>query len=387
MPKYTRKGSVELDREIDSHMETIVKALDNSQLAEHYLAVVLLGGYGRGEGTPFIRSSNKSRENNETADEESVVQEPFNDYDLVVVVDRLNDAVRADLKHYENELTANIGLPVDLYPYLRSELSRCEFSLLNYELKYGHMVISGPENILAEMPDYRREAIPLSEGTRLLLNRGKLLLDIKRRISRGGKLDEEVRTRFIKFLFKANLAMGDCALLIEGLYDISYARKNTLVCEAEMDGLDVRQAVVDGYRRAIAFKEWGDFRDLAELDVAEEFERVRSLFIKFYHWYESKRLGGECENPFDHYRLLYLKANECGWMKAAIYNILWLKGRFFKLRAWQAASHPRLRMYAVMPLLIGRDSPASEASRMLALAKEDFEQCAQEFLAMQKRFS
>ena len=51
--------------------------------------------------------------------------------------------------------------------------------------------------------------VNLSEATRLLLNRGKLLLDIGKRIKSEEQFSEEELLLYKKFLNKVILAMGD----------------------------------------------------------------------------------------------------------------------------------------------------------------------------------
>ena len=267
MSTYTLRGSAELDARIHADLRRIAETASPCSLAG-----VLLGGYGRGEGTPFIHPDGS--------------QSPFNDYDLVVVVDKLTPAVRQRFKILEKRLTADLGLPVDLCPYLNSHLVKCEFSLLNYEMKHGHKVLWGDEDILAALPDYPHGAIPLSEGSRLLLNRGKLLLDLQRRLARPEPLSEEERVRFIKFIFKVRLAFGDCALLAANQYDISYAAKKTRI--PTLGTCPDRDAVVEGYLKAIELKAWGDFHSLENFDIAGEFETTRTLFLRFLPWYRAQ---------------------------------------------------------------------------------------------------
>ena len=267
MSSYTLKGSVALDARIDADLRRIAEAA-----SPYGLAGVLLGGYGRGEGTPFINSDGS--------------QIPFNDYDLVVVVDQLNGTVRQTFRTLEKQLTGELGLPVDLCPYRNSHLHRCEFSLLNYEMKSGHKVIWGDEKILDAMPDYPHDAIPLAEGSRLLLNRGKLLLDIQQRLADPAPLTEEERVRFIKFIFKVQLAFGDCALLAANQYDLSYITKKTRIT-ALKESPD-RDAVIEGYLRAVELKEWGDYASLEPFDLPAEFEAVRALFLRFLPRYRAQ---------------------------------------------------------------------------------------------------
>ena len=313
MSKYTAKGSAELDVRIDADMKRIAEAA-----SPHSLAGILIGGYGRGEGTPFINPEGS--------------QAPFNDYDLIVVVDRLNSDIRQKFNALEKQLIDELGLPVDLCPYHKTALPRCEFSLLNYEMKHGHKVVWGDENILAALPDYPHDAIPLSEGTRLLLNRGKLLLDIQQRRANPEPLSEEERIRFIKFLHKAYLAFGDCALLAAGRYDISYAVKKERI--QDITDCPARDIVTDGYLKAIALKEWGDFHSLKDFGVVAEFEAVRSVFLRFLPWYRTQCSGHE-------YSLL----------KTIALNLKWNRRL--------STAHPRERLYDAITVLLQNRSGMS----------------------------
>jgi len=312
---YTAKGSAALDARIGADLKRIAEVA-----APNSLAGVLIGGYGRGEGTPFITPDGS--------------QVPFNDYDLVVIVDKLSNGIRQKFRALEKQLTAELGFPVDLYPCCKAALPQCEFSLLNYEMKHGHKVIWGDEDILAALPDYPHEAIPLSEGTRLLLNRGKLLLDIQQRIANPEPLSDEERIRFIKFIYKVLLAFGDCALLAAGQYDISYAAKK--VRHPAIGNCPDRAFIVEGYLKAIKLKEWGDFQSLEDFNIDTEYQATREVFLRFLPWYRTQ-----------------YPAREGSALKNLALNLKWDKRL--------CALHPREQLYdALMDLLQGKPSVSVE---------------------------
>jgi hypothetical protein len=369
MGKYSVKGSPAFDARIDADMKRISDALYASGFSRHWIALVLLGGYGRSEGSPLIGPGGK--------------EIPFNNYDMVVVTDTLDPLLKRALKKLEKELSGEIGLPVDLHPYLSSALPKCAFSLLNYEMKYGHRVIRGNQKILNRMPAYPRNAIPLSEGTRLLMNRGKLLLDIKRRLAQPEMLTHEEKERFLKFLFKADLAFGDCALLMRGAYDISYVVKRHRLPEIALSGLDDARAFVTAYSRAIDFKEWADFQALDNGNVHLRFAETVQRYEQFFLWYERRRLNRKFQTLESYARYFPHLGKEGSPVKNAMQNL-----RTFGSGSLRCGfAHPRLRLYAALPLLLTRHADRDIIGRLLCSYETEFEELCHEFYALQQKFA
>ncbi len=370
MGKYSVKGSPAFDARIDADMKRIADALYASPFSKHWQALVLLGGYGRGEGSPMIGPDDQEL--------------PFNDYDLIVVTNSLDPLLKRALKKLEKTLTEELGLPVDLYPYLKNALPKCEFSLLNYEMKYGHRVIRGDQTILDALPAYPNCAIPLSEGTRLLMNRGKLLLDIKRRLAQPETLTREERHRFIKFLFKADLAFGDCALLLRGAYDLSYVVKKHRLPETDLSGLNDPCDFVNAYSRAIDFKERVNFQALESKNIHLQFAETVQRYERFFMWYEPRRLNRKFPTLEKYARAFPNLGTEGSPLKNAMHNL-----RTFGPRVLPYCfAHPRLRLYAALPLLLLTKHPDREEIRWLLHTDENgFEDLCRAFYALQQRFS
>lgn len=369
MGKYSLKGSPAFDELIDTHMKRIADEVWTSSYSKHWKALVLLGGYGRGEGTPLIGKDG--------------IERPFNDYDLIVVTNKITPLVKGALKHLEKRLTAELGLPVDLYPYLKKNLPKCEFSLLNYEMKYGHMVIRGDQNILSRMPDYPHDQIPFSEGTRLLMNRGKLLLDIKRRLSTGSPLTREEHQRFLKFLFKTNLAFGDCALLMRDAYDLSYSVKKERIKSLEFNNFDDTQGIIEAYCQAVEFKENGNFQPLENANVHMLFDETERRFRSFFLWYEQRRLNRKFHTIKKYAHTFPNLGNEGDALKNAAHNL-----RYFGLGALpDLFIHPRLRLYGAIALLLAEHVDPNEVRWMLRSRQGAFEGLTEDFYKLQQKFS
>ncbi len=369
MGKYSVKGSPTFDARIDADMKRIADAVYASKFSRHWKALVLLGGYGRGEGSPMIGPNGEEL--------------PFNDYDLIVVTNSLDPLLKRALKEMEKKLSEELGLPVDLYPYLASALPKCEFSLLNYEMKYGHRVICGNQNILDAMPAYPHDAIPRSEGTRLLMNRGKLLLDIKRRLTQPEPLTNEERQRFLKFLFKADLAFGDCALLLRGAYDLSYVVKRSRLPEIDLSGLDDARAFVEAYNHAIDFKERADLKNLKNSNVYSRFADTLKRYEQFFLWYERRRLNRKFQTVEKYAHAFPDLGKEGTPLKNAMHNL-----RTFGPDALRHGfAHPRLRLYGALPLLLTKNTDREEIGWLLRSPGIDVEELCQTFYALQQKFS
>lgn len=369
MGKYSVKGSPAFDERIDADMRRIADAVYASKFASHWRALVLLGGYGRGEGSPMIGPDGEEL--------------PFNDYDLIVVTGSIKPAVKRELKKLEKKLSEELGLPVDLYPYLTAALPRCEFSLLNYEMKYGHRVIRGDKNILNAMPAYPHNAIPLSEGTRLLMNRGKLLLDIKCRLALSDPLTEEERRRFLKFMFKADLAFGDCALLLRGAYDLSYSVKRHRLPETDLSGLQDARAFISDYSQAVDFKERADFQALGNHNVHLRYAETARRYEEFFLWYERRRLNRKFPTLEKYARSFPYLGEEGAPLRNAMHNL-----RTFGPGGLTCGfAHPRLRLYAALPLLLTKHADREEIRWLLQSRQSGFEELCRAFYALQQRFS
>ncbi len=329
----------------------------------------MFGGYGRGEGTQLTAQDG--------------TELPFSDYDLIVVTNRITPLINGALKHLEKRLTAELGLPVGLYPYLKKNLPQYEFSLLNYKLRHGHMVIRGDEKILDRMPNYPHKQIPLSEGTRLLLNRGKLLLDIKRRLISKEPLTPAERRRFIKFIFKTNLAFGDCALLMRDAYDISYAAKKERIQNLDLRDLNDAKGIIQSYLQAIEFKERGDFQPLETINVHLWLDEAVQHFQDFFLGYEQRVINRKFRDIKKYAHAFPRLGNEGTPLKNIALNV-----RTFGFKAFpHLFIHPRIRLYASIALLLNDNADPNDIRWLLRSKQSTFDDLCDNFGKLQQRFS
>jgi len=369
MGKYSVQGAPAFDALVDAHMERITTVVYDSIYSKHWKALVLFGGYGRGDGTPQTDASGEEL--------------PFNDYGFLVVTRSITPLIKRSLKKMEASLSEELGLRVVLRPCLERCLRRSDFTLSNYEIKWGHRVIRGDENILADMPCFPADQIPTSEGTRLLMNRGKRLLEIKLRMNAGELLTQDERHLFIKYIFEMQLAFGDCALLLRGAYDISPAIRKERIREIDLSGLPDGRGMAEAYCRAIDFKARAFFQPLETANLYSWFDETARRFEEVFLWHERRRLNRAFRTLEKYAHGFPDLGKEGSARKNALQSM-----RAFGLGALSSPfTHPRLRLYAALPLLLTPHANQDEIRWLLCSQQSSFEGLCEVFESLHQQFS
>jgi hypothetical protein len=101
------------------------------------------------------------------------------------------------------------------------------FTMMWQELKHGHRVVFGPENILGLLPDFDLNNMPHEELAKLMLNRGTGLLLARQRMNKAELKSDDVD--FIaRNIWKAIMACGDAYLALHNTFSYSYRRRSEL---------------------------------------------------------------------------------------------------------------------------------------------------------------
>jgi len=235
--KYTLAGDAAFDKMLDKQLGDISEAIKKSDVSKDIVAIVLGGGYGRGEGGVF-----------ETSDGQKKL---YNDLDFFVIAEKLS---RFRLKKIDKTLAAigesftrEIGVDVDFGPAKTlKQLARMPFTMMWQELRQGHVLVYGAADVLNALPDYDLHDLPRSEGLRLLLNRGAGLLFAGQRF-RLENISDADRDFIGRNLHKAVLACGDVFLLLRNQYCLSVQDRLCLMEELGAEDVEL-------YRQAVQFK-------------------------------------------------------------------------------------------------------------------------------------
>lgn len=238
-PTYAPRGSRAFNRRLHGEIQAIAGDVRRA-LGGNLVALLLGGGYGRGEGA-VVRVDGEER--------------PYNDLDLFVVVRQGWQLPPGQLRPVAEAHTRRLGVDVDFSRPVRPEdLERLPPHLRWQDLLNGHVVIDGPEDILtARAPARLREPLPPIEGTRLLLNRGAGLLWALR-VARGEA--DSPDPDFVRRNFqKCRLALGDAVLIAHRRFQSRCAGRDTALEALAAAVPQVAQLdLMPTYRQALAFK-------------------------------------------------------------------------------------------------------------------------------------
>ena len=338
--RYTLDGDAIVEARIDRDQGLVADAVQSILEPPGFRAVVLMGGYGRGEGGYVMRGGQPA---------------PYNDYDYFVVVRGLDraqrEALNRGLAEQARALENSVGVEVDFALLHEERLSSAEYSLMNSEMIWGHRVVAGDQGVLDAMPAMPLSRLPAGEFTRLMLNRGALLLMNQDRLDSAdpGAVDQEV---FFKYLFKAVLACGDARLAGVGSYHPSYPKKLELLQAMDWPG---SAAFMDLYKQAWEHKFHPDYGRFADENAAAWQQRVVSTWLDTLSWFEGNRIGKQL-GGWDAYCSPRLSKGQGGSSWGGPRNLAITLRDFGPVellaRPLWSLRYPRERLISVLPMLL-----------------------------------
>lgn len=204
--RFTLDGDPELEAHLADTSRRVTSAV-RGLLGDALEALVLGGGYGRGEGGVLVTPEG---------------QRPYNDLEFYVFV--RSQRQLAEWRHGRaltvlgEILTPSAGAHLEFKLASRRELVRRPVSMFSYDLVTAHRRLHGPPDLFARCSHHQHAPrLPLFEATRLLMNRGSGLLLARERLEREtfSAADADFVARN---LAKAALALGDAVLTARQRY-------------------------------------------------------------------------------------------------------------------------------------------------------------------------
>jgi hypothetical protein len=342
--RFTIDGSADLERHLDALCLRIRLGALKLVAPPKLEALVLGGGYGRGQGGVLNMESGEA---------------PYNDLEFYVFIGGnhwINAArYRRAFQHLELALSAEAGLHVEFKIDTLEKLRRTPVSIFSYDLVSGHRTIIGSEPVFVGC-EYHSDStkIPATEATRLLLNRCSGLLLARELLLKNSLTDEE--SDFVgRNLAKAQLALGDALLAAEGKYHWDCIQRARRLRKLEAEGRPFLRRVLPHHAAGVQFK----LHPVRERAPIEEFRRkhreLTNLALEEWLWIENGRLQANFSDLRDY---------SLSCVDKCVGGVLW-RNLLLNIKTFGAAvtlsrnsrRYPRERLFNALPLLLG-DSEA-----------------------------
>lgn len=224
-PRFTLDGDAALEHQLARTSARVVSGIRGLIPAAKFEAVLLGGGYGRGEGG-VLRSPTGDR--------------PYNDLEFYVAI-RGNRHVNEARFHRRLEVLGEIltqlsDVEIEFKITSLAELAAQPVSMFTYDLFSGHRAWSNAPLPSRSSGEAHRLAgsIPTSEATRLLMNRCSGLLFARAELARVPLTP--IAADFVRRnIAKVQLACGDAVLTSRGRYDWSCRERHRRLAQLAAD--------------------------------------------------------------------------------------------------------------------------------------------------------
>jgi hypothetical protein len=366
--RFTLDGSDELENHLAQTCRKILAGVRGLVSGRKLEALLLGGGYGRGEGG-VLKTPDGDR--------------PYNDLEFYVCLRgngwRNEHRYHAALHALGEILTPAAGVEVEFKILSLARLRRSPATMFFYDLVMGHRWLQGDEALLNACEHHRNEAgIPLSEATRLLMNRCSGLLFAQEKLNRR-EFTVESADFVARNQAKAKLAFGDVVLTRFGRYHWSCRERHRRLQALMPDELlpwltEVRR----GHEAGVDFKLHPEQTRATREALQEQQDRTVSLALQLWLWLENRRLGANFNTIRDYALDHRHKCPETNSWRNRLVN-----AKAFGLPAgWAPSStrYPRERILNSLALLLWE--PAARDPVLLQKLQRELRTPATEFAAL-----
>ena len=280
MGLYTVCDDVGADKVIQESLDIIVAAI-RGLMGSCIDALVLVGGFGRGEGG--VRLVNGRFR-------------PVNDFDIFVIVSKNHFRVRKrygpELQALAERLAPEVGvkqIDISISHPLRFRYARN--LVADYEICNGYKVLYGEMDLKRIMPSLPAQRLSPLDGAIYFSNRGSGLLIPALYFMLNETIAPGHQENFQIEVDKVCLAMGDAFLLWKRQYHYSYVERRRRITEGRIAvEAPAGELVQVQYLEAVERKLRPRFDWPGDERMIQRWYYVRDLFSQFFLWFESLRL-------------------------------------------------------------------------------------------------
>lgn len=347
--RFTIDGSDQLEERLASLCDQVLAGVKQALRPERLDALVLAGGYGRGQGG-VLRTPSGDR--------------PYNDLEFYAFSrgHGLFDAARFNgkLNRLGEQLSVDAGLHVEFKLDCLRRFRRRPISMFSYDLVAAHRILAG-ENSVFQGCEHHLEAerLPVSEATRLLFNRCTGLLLVKK-LLRQRSLSANDADFIGRNLAKAQLALGDALLAASGQYHWSCLERSRRMMDGSLSlGSPQDLEPIRAHHAAgIEFKLHPRQINKPAAEFAAEHGAISRLAARLWLNLESRRLASRFDGPGEYAVSRLDKCPESPAWRNYLLNCRSLgAGALFD---GASLRYPRNRLFNSLPLLLWNGELANE---------------------------
>jgi hypothetical protein len=211
--RFTARGGPAIEAEARQVAVGIAATARRVVPTDALRALVLLGGYGRGEGGVEHRNGREYLHNN---------------LDLLLILEpgaqRESAQIKAALEQALAPIATGAGVGIDLGTITTTQLRRAPCLVMWYDMRHGHKTLLGDRKFVPSLNRFRIDRILPSDVRNLLVNRGTLLA-LNDVLLDENPTDPAVRRAVVRHAVKAIIGYGDALLYTRGAYHWSYLEK------------------------------------------------------------------------------------------------------------------------------------------------------------------
>lgn len=273
-----------LAQRLAEYLERLAGSLAASPAAAGTVALVLSGGYGRGEGGVFRDAENRP--------------DLYNDLEFyMLLVDQgAETAAREWCEQHERDGTIELGIDVEFKRMPIVGLTTGEPSMFYYDLMQGNRLIWGRQDWAVSVPAELSDAglIPLHEATRLMFNRGSGMFFSRCALAQN---DERIASGFVERNHnKVKIALGDAVLAANGQYHHFCRERNRRVVAGLADTPPHWEQLMAWHSEGTAFKLSPRHTVVAKETLIAAQAELTEAWLGTLLWLEGKRLGRSFPN-------------------------------------------------------------------------------------------
>lgn len=272
--RFTVRGTEAVEERITQMVHTIADTVAAAFSRDEYQALIMIGGYGRGEGGVVVRDG---------------VEYPHNNFDLVLITRNLASAAIPAAKEKLNAVlkpvVETIGIGIDVSVINAATLRSASCRVIWYDMRFGHKTLLGDANLVPSLTRFTIPRIPSWDARNLLVNRGTLMIINDLLLEKPQRTPQEHKL-IVKHIVKAVIGYGDTLLYFLDDYSWSYVEKQKHM-RARTDVDPEFKAI---YEEAMNFRFQPDYQGFMARDLAQWIPQLRSHFEQVFLLCESKRL-------------------------------------------------------------------------------------------------